>query len=76
MTEAEFNSFFDVLQCTSEHLLEAMTSVQHLQSLQKTENIFVSSLLVAQTRFAQFVLAEVMKKIPSMSKGKIRAINF
>lgn len=26
LTEAEFNSFFDVLQCTSEQLLQAMTS--------------------------------------------------
>lgn len=35
LTEAEFNSFFDVLQCTFEQLLEAMSSVRHLQSLQQ-----------------------------------------
>lgn len=73
LTEAEFNSFFDVLQCTSEQLLQAMTRVEHLQSLQQNrKNIckLITTRITAQTQLTQFVLAAMMKKIHSMSKGK------
>lgn len=53
MTEAEFNSFFDVLQCTSEQLLQALTSVQHLRSLQKNRKCIcklITTRITAQTR--------------------------
>lgn len=74
LTEAEFNSLFDVLQCTFEQLLEAMTSIQHLQSLQQNRE-YICKLITTSTDTTQFVLALTVKKIPGMSKGKIAAID-
>lgn len=71
--------FFDVLQCTSEQLLQAMTRVEHLQSLQQNRKSvckLITTRITARIRLAQFVLAPMMKKIHSMSKGKITVNNF
>lgn len=79
LTEAEFNSFFDVLQCTSEQLLQAMTRVEHLQSLQQNRKSIcklITTRITVWIQLTQFVLAAMMKKIHSMSKGKITVNNF
>lgn len=53
LTEAEFNSFLDVVQYTSEQLLQALTSTQHLQSLQQNRKCIcklITTRITAQAR--------------------------
>lgn len=68
--------------CSAVHFraaLQAMTRVEHLQSLQQNRKSICKLIITRITvwiQLTQFVLAAMMKKIHSMSKGKITVNNF